>query len=232
LRQKSGQAVPTSRFQELAEDISGQSLGWFFNQWLNSTDLPRLKLENVTATKDNEGWQVQGRLMQSGDKTFRLPIEIALDTEKGRDEQRLWVEKKATAFEFRTPHKPQKLVVDPDYEVLKVQKMPPRLWWFDDFDPIVIYGTLGEVQANESVADQFVRVELGYGREIAKADTDVNDADLKTECIFLIGRPETNRIAQQFKDCFPIKFDGARFTWEGITYDKPTQRLHQIIENP
>ncbi|HUV64752.1 MAG TPA: hypothetical protein VMW24_12700, partial [Sedimentisphaerales bacterium] len=33
-------------------------------------------------------------------------------------------------------------------------------------------------------------------------------------------------------DSFPIKFDGARFTWQGITYDKPTQRLHQIIENP
>jgi transglutaminase-like putative cysteine protease len=234
LRQKSGQAVPTSRFQELAEDISGQSLGWFFNQWLNSTDLPRLKLENVTATKDNEGWQVQGRLMQSGDKTFRLPIEIALDTKKGRDEQKLWVEKKATAFEFRTPHKPQKLVVDPDYEILKVQKMSPRLWWFDSLDPeyIVIYGTLGEAQANEIIADQFVRVELGYDREIVKADTDVNDADLKTKCVFLIGRPETNRIAQQFKDSFPIKFDGARFTWQGITYDKPTQRLHQIIENP
>ena len=234
LRQKSGQAVPTSRFQELAEDISGQSLGWFFNQWLNSTDLPRLKLENVTATKDNEGWQVQGRLMQSGDKTFRLPIEIALDTEKGRDEQKLWVKKKATDFEFRTCHEPQKLVVDPDYEVLKVQKMPPRLSWLWELDPdfIVIYGTLDEAQANESIADQFVRDELGYGREIIKADADVNDADLKTKCVFLIGRPETNRIAQQFKDSFPIKFDGARFTSQGITYDKPTQRLHQIIENP
>jgi len=232
LRQKSGQAVPTSRFQELAEDIYRKPLGWFFKQWVNSTDLPRLKLENVTVRKDTEGWQVEGHLLQSGDKTFRLPIEIALDTEKGRDEQKLWVEKKATNFEFRTRHEPRKLVVDPDYEVLKVQKMPPRLWWFDDLDPIVIYGTLGEAQANESIANQFVSDELGYGREIIKADTDVNDADLKTKCVFLIGRPETNKIAQQFKDSFPIKFDGARFTWQGMTYDRPTQRLHQIIENP
>jgi transglutaminase-like putative cysteine protease len=232
LRQKSGQAVPTSRFQELAEDIYGKPLGWFFNQWVNSTDLPRLRLENVTVRKDSEGWQIKGSLMQSGDKTFRLPIEIALDTEKGRDEQKLWVEKKATDFQFRTRHEPRTLVVDPDYEVLKVQKMPPRLWWFDDLDPIVIYGTLGEAQANESIANHFVRDELGYGREIIKADADVNDADLKTKCVFLIGRPETNRIAQQFKDSFPIKFDGARFTWQGMTYDRPTQRLHQIIENP
>jgi hypothetical protein len=234
LRQKSGQAVPTSRFQELAENISGQSLDWFFDQWVNSMDLPRLKLEKVIVTKVNEGWQVEGRLLQTGDKTFRLPIELALDTKKGREKQRLWLERKVIDFNFNTQDEPQKLVVDPDYEVLKVQKMPPRLWWFYDLDPeyIVIYGTLGEAQANESIANQFVSDELGYGREIIKADADVNDADLKTKCVFLIGRPETNRIAQQFKDSFPIKFDGARFTWQGITYDKPTQRLHQIIENP
>jgi len=234
LRQKSGQAVPTSRFQELAEDISGQSLKWFFDQWVNSTELPRLKLENVTATKDNEGWQIQGRLVQLGNTAFRLPIDFAIDTKNGREKQRLRLERKVIDFNFNTQDEPQKLIVDPDYEVLKVQKMPPRLSWFWDIDPeyIVIYGTLGEAQANESIADQFVRDELGYGREIIKADADVNDADLKTKCVFLIGRPETNRIAQQFKDSFPIKFDGARFTWQGITYDKPTQRLHQIIENP
>jgi len=234
LRQKSGQAVPTNRFQELAENISGQSLDWFFDQWVNSTDLPRLKLEKVIVRKVKEGWKVEGRLLQTGDRTFRLPIEIALDTKKGREKQRLRLERKVIDFNFNTQDEPQKLIVDPDYEVLKVQKMPPRLWWFGSLDPeyIVIYGTLDEAQANESIADQFVRDELGYGREIIKADADVNDADLKTKCVFLIGRPETNRIAQQFKDSFPIKFDGAKLTSQGITYDKPTQRLHQIIENP
>ena len=234
LRQKSGQAVPASRFQELAEDISGQSLKWFFDQWVNSTELPRLKLENITATKDNEGWQIQGRLVQLGNTAFRLPIDFAIDTKNGREKQRLWIEKKAAGFEFRTRHEPRRLVVDPDYEVLKVQKIPPRLSWFWDIDPefIVIYGTLGEAQANESIADQFVRDELGYGREIIKADADVNDADLKTKCVFLIGRPETNKVAQQFKDSFPIKFDGDKFTWQGITYNKPTQGVAQIAENP
>jgi len=234
LRQKSGQAVPTTRFQELAEAIYGKPLDWFFNQWVNSTDLPRLKLENVTVRKDTEHWQVQGRLVQSGDSIFRLSIELVIDTKKGREKQKLRVEKKATDFDFHTLHEPRKLVVDPNYEVLKVQKMPPRLWWFYDLDPeyIVIYGTLGEAQANESIANQFVREELGYGREIIKADVDVNDADLKTKCVFLIGRPETNRITQRFKDRFPIKFDGTRLIWRETRYDKPTQGVAQVIDNP
>ena len=234
LRQKSGQAVPTSRFQELAEDISGQPLGWFFNQWVNSTNLPRLKLETVAVRKDQEGWQVQGRLVQSGSTMFRLPIEIAIDTKKERETHKLWVEKQTVDFDFHMQGGPQKLIVDPDYEVLKAQKMPPSLWWFWDVYPkvVIVYGTLGETEANKTAAERLESDYLGLGPEIVKADTDVNDADLKTECVFLIGRPETNKIAKKLEDIFPIKFDGNKFIWQGTTYAQPTRAVAQIVENP
>jgi len=234
LRQKSNQAVPTSRFRELAEDIYGAPLDWFFNQWVNCRELPRLRLEKVVVKKDQEGWQVQGRLAQSGNTIFRLPIELALDTKKRREKQNLWVEKKAVDFEFDTPEEPQRLTVDPDYEVLKVQRMAPRLQWFWDVDPqlAIVYGTLGETEANKTAAERFTSDYLGSGHGIIKADTDANDADLKSKCVFLIGRPETNRVAQRFKDSFPIKFDGARFAWQGTTYGKPTQGVAQVIESP
>jgi hypothetical protein len=234
LRQKTGQAVPTSRFQKLAEEIYGEPLGWFFSQWVNSTALPRLKLEKVAFRKDNDGWWVRGRLVQSGDIIFRLPVELAIDTQNGREREKLLIEKKATDFSFHTANIPRKLIVDPDYEILKIQKMAPRLWWHYGLDPeyLVIYGTLGEAQANESIADEFVTEVLGYGREMIKADTDVNDADLTTKCVFLIGRPETNKVAQKFKDAFPIRFDDGKFAWQGEIYDKSTQGVAQIVVNP
>jgi len=234
LRQKSHQAVSTTRFQELAEDVYGEPLDWFFNQWVNSTELPRLKLEKVAVRKDKKGWQVQGRLLQSGDTILRLPAELALDTKNGREKLKLWIERKATDFDFRTLNEPQKLIVDPDYEVLKIQKMPSRLWWFWDVYPnyIVIYGTLAEDKANKSAAELFISDYLGLGSEIIKADTDVNEADLKTKCVVLIGRPETNKVARRFKDIFPIKFDKNKFTWQGVTYGEPSQGVAQVIENP
>jgi len=234
VRQESNQAIPTSRFQELAEDIYGEPLGWFFNQWVNSTELPRLKLENVAVRKDTEGWQVQGRLLQLGETTFRLPIELAIDTKNGREKQILWIQRKALDFDFRTLNEPQKLIVDPDYEVLKIQRMPSRFLWFWDVYPeyIVIYGTLAEAKANKTAAERFCSDYLGLGSEIIKADTDVNEADLKTKCIFLIGRPETNKVAQQFRSIFPIKFDEDKFTWQGVTYGEPSQGVAQIVENP
>lgn len=234
LRQKSNQAVSTTRFQELAEDVYGEPLDWFFKQWVNSTELPRLKLEKVTVSKDKKGWQVQGRLLQSGETTFRLPIELAIDTKNGREMQKLYVDSKGVDFDLRTQNEPQKLIVDPDYEILKIQRMPPRLSWFWDVYPelIIVYGTLEEAEANKTAAELFNDDWLGLGNEIIKADTDVNEADLKTKCVILFGRPETNKIAQGFKDIFPVTFDGNKFTWQGTTYEQPTQGAAQIVENP
>jgi len=234
LRQESNQAVPTSRFQKLAEDIYGEPLDWFFKQWVNSMELPRFKLEKVVVRKDKENWLVQGRLLQLSDTTFRLPIELAIDTKNGREKQKLWVETKATDFDFHTLSEKKKIIVDPEYKILKVQKMASRFLWFWYVYPEynVIYGTIAEAKANKTAAERFCSDYLGLGSEIIKADTDVNDTDLKTKCVFLIGRPETNKIAQQFKDIFPIKFDSGKFTWQRTTYDQPTQGVAQIVENP
>jgi len=234
LRQKSNQAISTTHFQKLAEDVYGEPLDWFFKQWVNSTELPRLKLEKVAIRKDKNGWQVQGCLLQSGDTTFLLPIELAIDTKNGREIQKIYVDRKTVDFDLRMQNEPQKLIVDPDCEILKIQRMPPPLVWFWDVYPdyIVIYGTLAEAEANKRAAERFNEEYLGLGNEIIKADSDVSQDDLKRKCVFLIGRPETNKITQQFEDIFIIKFDEDKFTWRGVTYDQPTQGVAQIVENP
>ena len=234
MRQKSDQPVSTTLFRKLAEDAYGEPLDWFFNQWMNSTELPRLRLEKVTAIKDKKGWQVHGHLLQSGETTFRLPVELALDTENGREMEKLYVDHKTVHFDFRTQNKPQKLIVDPDCNILKIQRLPPPLRWFWHVYPdvTVIYGTLAEAEANKNAAERFNVEYLGLGPEIIKADTDVGQDDLKSKCVFLVGRPETNKITQQFKDIFIIKFDEDKFTWQKVTYDQPTQGVAQIVENP
>lgn len=234
LRQKSGQAVSTSRFQEITEEVSGQSLDWFFEQWLDRKELPHLKLEKIAVSRDIEGWRIRGHLLQLGETTFRLPVEVSIDTAKDREIRKLRVTAKSTDFDFRTKNEPQKLIVDPDYEVLKVQKMPPHLGWFWDVYPelIIVYGTLGETDANKTAAERFDNDWIGLDEGRIKADTQVNEADLKSKCIVLVGRPETNKVAQRYKAIFPVKFDGDKFNWQGVTYEKASQGVAQIVENP
>jgi hypothetical protein len=234
LRQKSGQAMPTSRFISLAEDIYGEPLDWFFSQWVNTNELPRLKLEKISVSKDKEGWHVRGHLLQLNNTIFRLPIEFTLDTREGRERKKIWMNSKVAVFDFHTKYEPHKIIVDPEYEVLKVQKMAPHLGWFWDIYPelIIVYGTLGEIDANKTAAERFNNDWVGLDNEKIKADTDVNEVDLKSKCIVLIGRPETNKVAQQFKDIFPVKFDGDKFSWQGVTYKQPSQGIAQVVENP
>ena len=180
-------------------------------------------------TKDIDGWQIQGHLLQSGKKIFHMPIEIAIDTKNGRKIQSLWIDDKVLHFNFHTKCEPEKLVVDPESKILKLQRMPQLLSWFWNSYPdyLVAYGTLKEAEANKAAAESFA---ISY--MTVKADTDVNDTDLKGKCVFLIGRPETNSLAQRFKDSFPIKFDNIKFIWRGRTYSKPAHSVAQMIENP
>jgi len=234
LRVSSGEPVATERFQTIAEDIYGKPLGWFWEQWLGLRALPQLRLRDVRASEAKEGWRIRGSLSQVTDSVFRLPIELELRTDKETKRKKVLLEKKSATFEFHTSHKPNQIIVDPDHDILKIQNMPPLLSEFWGFYPnyAVVYGTAKEVESNRAASHRFCSDYLGLGEKVIKADVDANEAYLKNKCVILFGRPNTNKIAQRFQDSFPIKFEKDKFTWQGTTYDQPSQGVAQIVENP
>jgi len=240
LRLRSRAPVSTAHSQKMAEDAYGKPLDWFFSQWVKEmesakeTELPQLKLDRVTATKEEKDWRIRGNLLQVGDAFFRVPIELAIDTEKGVERQNIWQDERNVEFEFHTLDKPKRLTVDPDNDILKIQRMPPQLFRFWDVYPnlVVVCGTIAEVDANGTAAERFDDEYLGLGHEIIKADTNVTEEDLKAECIVLFGCPAVNKIAQQFRDIFPIEFDESEFTWQGAIYNQPTQGVALVVDHP
>ena len=234
LRVKSGEPVSIARFQKIAEDIYCKQLDWFFKQWIGYTELPQLKLDAVTLSKEEKGWCVRGNLRQLNSKSFRLPMDLVLETEGPTERKKIWMEPKNSNFEFSTNNRPKRLLVDPNNDILQIRKMPPLLNDFWNVYPnlVVVYGTIVESEANKAAAERFNKEYLSLDPNIIKADIDVNEADLNTKCIILFGRPKANKVTEMFKDIFPIRFDGAKFGWQGTTYDKPTQGLAQVAENP
>lgn len=234
LRLTSSTPVSIEEFQDIAERIHGVSLDFLFKQWLDKTTLPQYKLDNVLIEKGLNAWRVSGILLQAGESIYRVPIDLVLETEKGQESQVIWLDSNKTDFEFHTTDQPKKLIVDPDYHIPIIRWMPPHLQMLWDFYPdlIVIYGSLAEAEANKSAAESFVDDFAGLSHEIIKVDTNANEADFNTKRVILFGRPETNKITQRFQDGFPIRFEKDKFTWQGVTYDKPTQGVAQIVENP
>ena len=234
LRIRSGELVSTDHFQQIAEEIYGQPLDWFFNQWSEYTVLPQLKLDSVTLSKDEEGWHVRGNLHQLNSKLFRLHVELVVETEGLIERKEIWIESRNSSFELITSNRPKRVLVDPDKDILQIREMPPHLVDFWNVYPnlLIVYGTIAEEEANKAAVESFNKEYLRLGQNIVKADADVNDTDLKGKCLILFGRPDTNKIARRFESLFPIKFDGDKFTWQGKTYDKPSHGAAQIVENP
>lgn len=233
LRLSNSRPVSTNKFQEIAEQVYGDSLGFFFQEWLGNTSLPQISLDQVVAEKREKDWRIYGRLIQKG-RVFKIPVDLSLETETGREKQKLWLDSNKIHFEFYTSDQPKRLTFDPDFHIPTIRRMPPclsNLWdYYPDF--IVIYGSLSEAEANKATAERFVEVFVGGNHEIIKADTDVTELDLKTNRIILFGRPETNKISQRFQNCFPIKFENDKFTWQRTIFDQPTQGVAQIVKNP
>jgi transglutaminase-like putative cysteine protease len=234
LRTRSGESVPTRRFREIAEEVHGESLDWFFSQWLESGELPQVKLENVETAQTGDGWQIRGYLRQLNERVFRLPVGLEITTEGEKRIEHVWVDARETTFESNTLDIPKSIIVDPNFDLLKIQKMPPVLsdLWNTYPNLLVVYGTLAEAQANKAAAERINRKYLELDDQAVKADVDVNEEDLSTQTLILFGRPETNLTAQRFAQDFAIQFEDDRFTYGGMTYDRVTQGVAQVVENP
>jgi transglutaminase-like putative cysteine protease len=235
LRLRSQSPVPEAQFEKVAEKVHGRSLGWFFRQWGMLTNLPELRLDGVASTQHGSDYRIRGLLLQAGKALFRLPVPLLLCTDRGAERKVIWLEARDAAFEFQTTHQPRRLLVDPEFEVLKIQKMAPhlaQLWNAYPTNLLIVYGTLAEAAVNKAAALRLNDDYLGMDAAKVKADTEVTEDDLKTACLCLFGRPKTNKIAQRFKDDFPIHVEEDQFVWQGTTCRQPTQGVVEAIEQP
>lgn len=231
-RVQSSKPVSTDRFTEIVEKIHGKTLAWFWDQWLPLDSLPQLKLYNVQTMKENGRWRVQGTLSQVSETTFRLPVELALRMDTRTERKTLQLNNRNATFEFYTSYKPKQIIVDPDNNILKIQKMPPllRQIWRSYRNLTIVYGTTERKEANKAAAQHF---SSEYLRDTAViADVDANDSDLDKQCLVLFGRPQSGTAAAQFMDVFPVRFNDNTFVYQGQTYEVPKDSIAQIIEHP
>jgi len=121
LRRYRGSEIRIRDFQGIAEEYSRQDLDWFFEEWIYRFPLPDFSLKEVEVSQATEGYKVQGILEQRGDRV-KMPVEIALHTEKGVFKERVWIEDKEVGVEIFVPYVPHCLVVDEDAWLLEKDK--------------------------------------------------------------------------------------------------------------
>ena len=114
-----GKAASTDDFREIAEQVYGDKLTWFFSQWLDSTGAPEFKTKyTVYRLGNNKGFRVVGQVNQDLD-LFRMPVELKIDTDGKTEEKRIEVVGTDSAFTVETFGKPRRIAIDPGDHVLK-----------------------------------------------------------------------------------------------------------------
>ncbi len=108
----------------LASAAAGHDLGWFFPQWVEGVQLPRLSTEYIIERFSKGGYQAAGKIMQQG-AFFTLPLELRIDlkdSSKGAERQTLQTGGAVTRFCYPVKERPLRIELDPDYRILRKSK--------------------------------------------------------------------------------------------------------------
>jgi Tfp pilus assembly protein PilF len=116
-QQAAWKTTTTEDFRKVAENVSGQDLGYFFIQWIESSGAPEFKLE-YTIFRTQKGFRVMGKIAQDLD-TFRMPVDLKIETEGNPEEKRVEVVGTSSEFSVDTFGKPKSVVIDPNNHLLR-----------------------------------------------------------------------------------------------------------------
>jgi hypothetical protein len=101
--------VDEAAFRAVAEEVSGQDLGWLFGQWLHNTVLIDYRLRSVARVQLPDGrWRTTVTIERRGEGW--MPVEIA---DRDSIYARSTGQPKVERIEFTTAHRPARLLLDP-----------------------------------------------------------------------------------------------------------------------
>ncbi|MCH2374164.1 MAG: HEAT repeat domain-containing protein [Planctomycetes bacterium] len=121
LQRNQFRSVETADLRVAMEEATGQSLRWFFDQWIYAGGHPEFKITKKW-DEENKTQQITVRQKQKVDDLtplFNMPVVIELTTPAGTKTHRVRVTKREETFSFPVSDKPRMVRFDPGDWILK-----------------------------------------------------------------------------------------------------------------
>ena len=109
-------------FQAVAEQVYGQSLDYFFKEWLYGENYPKYKSQWSSTPQSNGSFKVKIELSQSTNTNpvfFTMPIQISVNQGLGDTTITVFNNQAIQSFEFIVKQMPSSLIIDPNNLILK-----------------------------------------------------------------------------------------------------------------
>jgi aminopeptidase N len=113
--------VTREDFRHVMEDVSGRDLGWFFRQWLDTTDWLDYRVVDASVTPGDGNWTVTVTVARDGPAWMPVVVKAGngRTTIQGRD--------RTVTVTLRSTVRPDAAVIDPAGSILDANRSNNRL---------------------------------------------------------------------------------------------------------
>lgn len=94
--------------RRVVDDLAGEHLGWFFDQWLHTTDQIDYGIVSATSAPVNGGWMTRVEVRRGGEAWMPVTLRV------GETELLLDSRDRVQVVEIPTATRPERVVLDPD----------------------------------------------------------------------------------------------------------------------
>ena len=175
--------------KESFEETNNIDLGWFFDQWLNKKGLPDLKVRSTKLSHESGHYLLEIELAQNGNVyQLDVPLSIYLD-DHTKIKRILKVTKDLETFEINLDRKPQRVVIDEDYDVprsLSEPEFPPVISRIMGGKRIIFVQEKDEKRKYQTFIDLFGDKKIEF-----KTPEQIDMDDLKSSTLVVLGKSNT-----------------------------------------
>jgi hypothetical protein len=108
-------------FENLADEVSGKKLRYFFARWVEGTGVPEFEADYLILRTKEGKFITRGTVKENYDN-LQLPVELQLRAEgQGRvADIDVFIEDASADFNIESDGKPIELIIDPNYKLLRI----------------------------------------------------------------------------------------------------------------
>ncbi len=192
-RTKKFQRACWQDIEDIFARVSGQDLASFFDQWLQRTDIPKLRIARISVAQKNGRSVTRFHLLQENRVPYSLQVPVVVRGLTGTTRKTLHTDQLDQEFAISTDSLPGQLVLDPDYDLMRAldnDEIPPTLSRFlgADKKTIVLPDNTQEASVYQPLADLLAQL----GVMVTKAG-ELHNADLARGSFLFAGSSELRK---------------------------------------